>query len=506
MVNQIKILTRQSTLAKIQGKIVGDKIYAAFPQIKIKYYTSKTIGDINQNLDIKSSETRGLFTSDISKNITNGLYDIAVHSWKDYPILNKSNSDIVGTVLREDSRDIIFIKKSSVDKNNPKILSIMTSSPRRRYGLEKRLNRIIPIDIKKLEFRDLRGNIETRLNKFIESDNDAIIVAKAAIDRLLASDDVNVSFKTRIQYCFSSCQWIILPLSLFPTAAAQGAIGIETRADNTKILEVISKINNKVDYEDVQIERGIISTFGGGCSQKIGISIIRKNKKVIESLFGLTEEGERLNFYGEIKNGTNTKGKNKVLRKKIFPQNKKEESIFKRVNFNKNEKIKSLKQSIIFITRKNVLKFKPIFNNSCILWTSGVKTWEAIVKQGYWVNGSSESLGENELEKIFNLFNKKYSVFKLTFEDKSNDPNKVIETYKLEKPEFPISFANRTHFYWMSSKLFKVAIKKYPQIIEMDHSCGMGNTYIKLKEVLGDRLNCFLSYEDWFKNICKHEK
>ena len=58
----------------------------------------------------------------------------------------------------------------------------------------------------------------------------------------------------------------------------------------------------------------------------------------------------------------------------------------------------------------------------------------------------------------------------------------------------------------MSSKLFTVSIKKYPHIIDMDHSCGMGNTYIKLKGILGDRVSCFLSYEDWLNEICKHEK
>ena len=506
MINQIKILTRKSTLAKIQGKIVGEKIHSAFPQIKVSYYTSKTVGDVNQKMDLKSSETRGLFTGDISKHITKGLYDIAVHSWKDYPILSKSSSDIVGTVLREDSRDIIFIKKSSVDHKTQKKITVMTSSPRRRYSLEERLNRIIPINIKRIEFKDLRGNIDTRLKKFIEGDDDAIIVAKAAIDRLMASDDIDAPFKARIQYCFSSCRWIILPLSLFPTAAGQGAIGIETRTDNKKLLKIISKINSRSDYEDVQTERSIISKFGGGCSQKIGISIIRKNKKVIKSLFGLTETGEKLNFYGESKNDIKNKGETKTLRKKIFPKDNKEDSIFRRVNFNRNKKINSLEKSIIFITRKNVLKFKPTFNKSCILWASGVKTWEAVVKQGYWVNGSSESLGEIELEKIFNLFNEKYPVRKLTFEDESHDPDKVIETYKLEEPKFPINFKHRTHFYWMSSKLFTVSINKYPHIIDMDHSCGMGNTYIKLKEILGDRVSCFLSYEDWLNEICKHEK
>ena len=121
MLKQLKILTRESTLAKIQGKIVGKKIHLAFPQIKIKYYTSKTVGDINQNLDLKSSESRGVFTSNISESIISRKYDIAVHSWKDYPIQGTQYSDIVGTLSRKDSRDILFVKKDSIKNNHKNI-------------------------------------------------------------------------------------------------------------------------------------------------------------------------------------------------------------------------------------------------------------------------------------------------------------------------------------------------------------------------------------------------
>jgi hydroxymethylbilane synthase len=116
MIDQIKILTRESLLARIQGKIVGDRIHSVFPKLKIIYHTSKTLGDLDQNLDLKSSESRGLFTGDISRQIASGASDIAVHSWKDYPIVNESKTNIVGTLSRADSRDMLFIKKDSVKK------------------------------------------------------------------------------------------------------------------------------------------------------------------------------------------------------------------------------------------------------------------------------------------------------------------------------------------------------------------------------------------------------
>ena len=100
MLSHIKIITRQSLLARIQGQSVGDEIKTLFPETEISYHTSKSVGDINQNLDLKSSESRGVFTSNISEHIISRKYDIAVHSWKDYPIQGTQYSDIVGTLSR----------------------------------------------------------------------------------------------------------------------------------------------------------------------------------------------------------------------------------------------------------------------------------------------------------------------------------------------------------------------------------------------------------------------
>ena len=114
MLSHIKIITRQSLLARIQGQSVGDEIKTLFLKLKSHITLQNRVGDINQNLDLKSSESRGVFTSNISEHIISRKYDIAVHSWKDYPIQGTQYSDIVGTLSRKDSRDILFVKKDSI--------------------------------------------------------------------------------------------------------------------------------------------------------------------------------------------------------------------------------------------------------------------------------------------------------------------------------------------------------------------------------------------------------
>jgi len=498
MLSHIKIITRQSLLARIQGQSVGDEIKTLFPETEISYHTSKSIGDINQNLDLKSSESRGVFTSNISEHIISRKYDIAVHSWKDYPIQGTQYSDIVGTLSRKDSRDILFVKRDSIKNNHKKNFSILTSSPRRRYGLEKVLSQIVPFKYDNLIFRDLRGNIDSRLKKFLKSGEDAVVVAKAAIDRIMESKKVNSEIKDQISYCMEDCKWIILPLSIYPTAPGQGALGIEARLDNTQLINIIKKISNNIDYKNVKKERAILSKYGGGCSQKIGVSIWEKNGLTIQSLSGMTEKGEVINFYGTI-NRKILSDSTPVPAENVFPNSIKERSLYKRISFNQNKLIRNIENSIIYLSRKNVLNQKPTIKSSNILWSSGLTTWYNVVKNGYWVNGSSESLGELEVNKIKAMLNNDYPLIKLTFSNKSDNSDNIVDTYRLEDLIFPNDFQNRTHFFWTSPILFQLALKKYPEIIDRDHSCGMGNTYDRLAKILGNQVKCFLSYNEWFE-------
>ena len=110
MDNCIKIASRASVLAKIQAKLVGERISEKYPNYEIEYHWIKTTGDLDQRLDISSSSTVGVFTSDISQRIISSEFDMAIHSWKDYPIADNGKSKIYGTLERADLRDVLLLK------------------------------------------------------------------------------------------------------------------------------------------------------------------------------------------------------------------------------------------------------------------------------------------------------------------------------------------------------------------------------------------------------------
>ena len=505
MKDRIKIVSRSSILAKIQARFVGEQILKKNPTIKIDYKWVKTTGDLDQKLDISSGLSVGIFTGDISQRIINSDNEIAIHSWKDFPIADNDKSKIYATLERADMRDMLFLKKSITKLKELDAINIMTSSPRRRYAIEQNLKHLIPIKFNQIRFQDLRGNIDTRLKKFIDGKTDGIVIAKAAIERILHTKLPEAkNIKKFISDCLAKNHWVILPLSSFPTAPGQGAIGIEVANKNKRIIDIVKTINHKKTYENVNKERTVMSQYGGGCSQKIGVSVWNKNNTMVQSIFGITEQNEKLVSFGIIKRMNKKSFRKKDLKENdIFPKNSSEQNIFERVAVNKNKILNKIENSIIYITRKNVLKHKPIFKNTCILWTSGLKSWQAAAKLGYWVHGTSDSMGESEINSISTLFRYKIPTIKLTFLNDQNDMPNEIDVYELKNPTFPEDIENRSEYFWMSTLAFDTAIKKYPKIQDKQHACGMGNTYNKLKKIINDnnKIECYISYESWLKSI-----
>ena len=108
MFQKIRILSRKSTLSKIQAETVGKTISNLYPNLKIDYDFIKTKADKNLNLNISQPNINdiGIFTNEVSKKISSGKFDLGIHSWKDYPIVENKNSNITATIFREDMRDI----------------------------------------------------------------------------------------------------------------------------------------------------------------------------------------------------------------------------------------------------------------------------------------------------------------------------------------------------------------------------------------------------------------
>ena len=293
VIKKINVLSRKSDLAVIQAHEFGKFLSSKQPSINIDYSTKSTSGDKDLQTPLSEMPSEGVFTDDLREELINEKCDIIIHSWKDLPLDVGNKTEIIITLNRADERDLLFIKKNQIKKiNEEQNISILSSSPRRQYNLESFVKDFLPFKIKKTKFNNIRGNILTRFKKFIESDSDGFVVAKAAIDRLLNSDkkyfpDIENILRKQINQCL----WNIVPLSVNPSSPGQGALAIEIRADDSELKHLLKDLNNKIDYENVILEREELRKYGGGCHQKIGVSFQNTFFGKIKSSKGETDNG-----------------------------------------------------------------------------------------------------------------------------------------------------------------------------------------------------------------------
>ena len=493
-------------LAKIQAKIVGRQLEDFHPNLKIEYHTETTGADKNMEINIAKSDSVGLFTKDISDKIINKKYDIAIHSWKDVPVEPSTKTEIIGTVNRGDMRDVLIIKKKIVKNKKKEIFQILSSSPRRKHNLETYLPKLVPFNFDRLTFLDVRGNIETRLRKFVQGDSDGIVMAKVAIDRILDSNDRKaIEFLKKV---INENNWIILPLSIFPTAPGQGAIGIEARKDRKDLKIIINKINNRVVFDNVLKEKNILSKYGGGCQQKIGVSIYSQNGRTIFCMKGKTEQGEDINKHDFFDRDSDKNFKN-VPQKLLYPLQD-DKNLFQRVQVLIDEKVRMLEDSFIYLSRKNVLDNGYELKDSNYFWTSGLKCWYYAAKKGYWINGSSDSLGNHDFEALKHFVPEQIPRYNFSHSKASSNNYKLIPTYELKVNNEVLENSHikgKKYFYWMSPIQFDVVVKRFPEILHAKHSSGFGRTFDYLKTKLPNpgAIKCFLSYEHWLSYYKKRE-
>lgn len=254
---KIKIGTRGSKLALAQTKIVENILKKQFPKLEVEIVVIKTQGDKILDKPLSEIGDKGLFINEFENALLNNEIDIAVHSAKDLPSELKENLDIIATPKRADARDVLIKSK---DKNS--IMVIGTSSPRREFYMSQ----YFP----KAEVKMIRGNVDTRLNKLANGEYDAIVLAKAGLDRLNIFCKVNQIFNVEV---FDIDK--VLP------AACQGIIAIEARKDFEFINE-ISKINDDMTFQQYKIEREVLKYLQVSCSEINAVYSKFSDENIIE--------------------------------------------------------------------------------------------------------------------------------------------------------------------------------------------------------------------------------
>jgi hydroxymethylbilane synthase len=389
---------------------------------------------------------------------------------------------------------MIFLKKESIGKKD---LTILSSSPRRERNLSSFLPSALPFKAQ-IKFKDVRGNIHTRLTKLIEGSEDGLVVAKAAIDRFM--NNISEEFESdrkSILAMQTKLNWMVLPLSQNPCAAAQGALAIEAREEDEVVKEIIANISNNEIFDSVEIERTILKSYGGGCHQKIGVSheILETGKLL--TVKGETEDGEELSERSF--NNNKEDYFHSVNDSNYFPRNKGEQRFFERKpSLDSLEALKKIKNKGIYVSRSNAIESSNLLDDSNIVWTSGVDTWKSLAQKGYWVNGTSDSLGENNSpeESLF----EEISWLKVTHKDNLDKDKEVLVSYELNPLDVSERLLECDYFYWMSASSFGLAIEKYPELKYRNHACGLGQTF-KFIEKVAPQVTPFLDFDSWLEAV-----
>jgi hydroxymethylbilane synthase len=284
----IRIGSRKSQLALVQTYWVKDQLQKAFPDRAFEVYTMSTQGDKILDVALAKIGDKGLFTKELEVGMINGDIDFAVHSLKDLPTRLPEGLMLGCVTERENPADALVVHEQYKDKQLetlPEGAVVGTSSLRRLAQLRHHFPH--------LSFKDVRGNLNTRLAKLDAGEYDALILAVAGLERLSMSDRIHQA----------------IPAEISLHAVGQGALGIECRADDAEILELLKALQHQPTADRCYAERAFLRELEGGCQVPIGVNTVLDGdsltltglvasldgqKLVKDSVTGPADEAERL--------------------------------------------------------------------------------------------------------------------------------------------------------------------------------------------------------------------
>lgn len=270
MDRKVKIGTRGSRLAVWQAEFVKTSLARHSPATEFEIVTIRTTGDRVLDTALSKIGDKGLFTREIEDALVSGEIDLAVHSLKDLPTTQPDGLTIGAVTKRETPNDVLISKRSTSIAELPRNACVATGSLRRR----SQLLHLRP----DLEIIDIRGNVPTRIEKFLASDLDAMILAYAGLRRLELDEHARQ----------------IIPLSEMIPAVGQGAIAVEIREGDLESVEMIANINDQDTEDCVLAERAFLRLLEGGCQVPIGAHAARVADGIDVQAFVGSLDGSRV--------------------------------------------------------------------------------------------------------------------------------------------------------------------------------------------------------------------
>jgi hydroxymethylbilane synthase len=241
------VATRASALAMTQSRGIVAAIKQIWTDVEISIKTIKTTGDQDISTALWKLEGTGFFTSQLEAALLGGEADFAIHSFKDLPTRIAEGLTIAALCRRQYVEDVLIAQKSVRSiQDLPQGAAVGTSSLRRRAQLKH----IRP----DLRIVTIRGNVETRVKKVDSGEVDAVVIARAGLERLGLANRINQIFD---------------PTEFVP-APAQGTLAVQTRADDNDTIELVASIDEQNSRITASAERQVLAIMEGGCHAPIG--------------------------------------------------------------------------------------------------------------------------------------------------------------------------------------------------------------------------------------------
>ena len=253
--------TRGSPLALIQVDIVKELLAEKAPEVEVETLIITTSGDRFRDRPISAINEKGVFTKAVDEAVLSGDADFAVHSMKDLPMETPEGLMVAAVPERAPPRDALVSDKYKSLEDLPVGAVIGSASPRRKAQvLFKRGD---------LDVQLIRGNVDTRLQKMMNGEYDAIILAESGLIRMDKGDVITE----------------LLTLEDFTPSACQGALAVVVKADNKEAIETLEKITDSNAWTATLAERAFMTTVGGGCKTPLGVIVtVNEGLELISSI------------------------------------------------------------------------------------------------------------------------------------------------------------------------------------------------------------------------------
>ncbi len=369
MNRKLIIGTRGSQLALWQANHVKARLAEIGVESELKII--KTQGDIIQHLRLDKLEGKGFFTKELEEELLSAQIDLAVHSHKDLPTVNPPGLIIAAVSEREDPAELIIIHKDCVDikkrlslKHNA---SVGTSSNRRKAQL---------LSLRPdLEFTDLRGNLQTRIQKLRDEQYDAIVLAKAGVARI----DMDLS-DFHIEE--------IAPIEVVP-APAQGVLAIQIRESDEALFQILQGINDEHVAGTIAVERKVLNMFDAGCHAPLGCFCRKADQGGYEAWTSIAEDNEDFPDRLYVK-ADSTEGMADLIFSKFQKGRKMPSSVFITRDLDENSYLgRYLAKHQVQVDARSLIKIYPTIN----------KLDSFILKRADWIFFNSK----NAIDHFFKL-------------------------------------------------------------------------------------------------------